>query len=123
MPKLRKLSGIDVVRILTALGFVDVRGRGSHRVLRRTVKVAKDEGNEVEEVQTITLPGRDTKPLAPRVLKRLYEDLQRFCSEADLKPHFLGEDAPPSADVPADKPSSDKVPSDKVSSEDKGIYF
>ena len=35
MPKLPGLSGADVIRALERLGFVQVRQRGSHVVLRR----------------------------------------------------------------------------------------
>ena len=35
MPKLPVLSGLQVVRVLESLGFVLVRQRGSHMVLRR----------------------------------------------------------------------------------------
>jgi len=36
MPKLRRVSGRQTVRALERLGFVQVRQRGSHVVLRRT---------------------------------------------------------------------------------------
>lgn len=35
MPKLPRLSGRDVVKALEALGFIVVRQRGSHIVMRR----------------------------------------------------------------------------------------
>lgn len=35
MPKLRRVSGQEVVRVLERLGFVQVRQRGSHVVLKR----------------------------------------------------------------------------------------
>jgi predicted RNA binding protein YcfA (HicA-like mRNA interferase family) len=35
MPKLRVLSAADVCRILRAHGFVEIRQRGSHIILRR----------------------------------------------------------------------------------------
>ena len=35
MPKLPVFSGADVVRALEALGFVQIRQRGSHVVMRR----------------------------------------------------------------------------------------
>ena len=35
MPKLPRISGADAVRILGQLGFVVVRQRGSHVILRR----------------------------------------------------------------------------------------
>ncbi|HKT87291.1 MAG TPA: type II toxin-antitoxin system HicA family toxin [Candidatus Sulfotelmatobacter sp.] len=36
MPKLPRVSGAETVRALTRLGFVQVRQRGSHVVLKRT---------------------------------------------------------------------------------------
>lgn len=36
MPKLPRVSGAEAVRALTRLGFVQVRQRGSHVVLKRT---------------------------------------------------------------------------------------
>ena len=36
MPKLPRVSGADVIRALMRLGFVQVRQRGSHVVLKRT---------------------------------------------------------------------------------------
>jgi predicted RNA binding protein YcfA (HicA-like mRNA interferase family) len=35
MPKLRRVSGQDAIRVLEQLGFVQVRQRGSHVVLKR----------------------------------------------------------------------------------------
>ena len=35
MPKLRRVSGAQAIRVLERLGFVQVRQRGSHVVLRR----------------------------------------------------------------------------------------
>lgn len=36
MPKLPRVSGADVIRALARLGFVQVRQRGSHVVLKRS---------------------------------------------------------------------------------------
>ncbi|MCJ7745529.1 MAG: type II toxin-antitoxin system HicA family toxin [Actinobacteria bacterium] len=35
MPKLRRVSGVETIRALEELGFVKVRQRGSHVVLKR----------------------------------------------------------------------------------------
>jgi len=35
MPKLRRVAGQDTIRVLERLGFVQVRQRGSHVVLKR----------------------------------------------------------------------------------------
>lgn len=55
MPKLPILSGAEIIRLLERLGFVQVRQRGSHVVLRRG-----DAGCVVplhREVKTGTLAG------------------------------------------------------------------
>ena len=36
MPKMPRVSGADVIRALAKLGFLQVRQRGSHVVLKRT---------------------------------------------------------------------------------------
>ena len=35
MPRLRRVSGVEAIRALERLGFVQVRQRGSHMVLKR----------------------------------------------------------------------------------------
>ena len=41
MPRLRRVSGREAIRVLEKLGFVQVRQRGSHVVLRKeTLEVA-----------------------------------------------------------------------------------
>jgi predicted RNA binding protein YcfA (HicA-like mRNA interferase family) len=82
MPKLRRLSGMDVVGILEQFGFVVVRVRGSHHILRRVLK---------EETQTINVPVHGSKPLATGMLKRLYRDIGRYIPEDKLKPHFYSD--------------------------------
>jgi predicted RNA binding protein YcfA (HicA-like mRNA interferase family) len=79
MPKLPRLSGKDVVKILEALGFAVVRIRGSHPIMRRTVS---------GHTQTVNVPVHGKKPLATGMTKRLYRDLQRYISEDELKEHF-----------------------------------
>ena len=83
MPKLRRLNGQDVLRVLHSYGFEIVRVRGSHHILRRTVIHAGK-----EETQTVNVPVHGSQPLAPGMLKRLYRDLQRYLSEADLHDSF-----------------------------------
>ena len=36
MPKLSRVSGLEAIRVLERLGFVQVRQRGSHIILKRT---------------------------------------------------------------------------------------
>ncbi len=86
MPKLRRLSGQDVVRILLQLGFEVVRIRGSHHIMRRIVII---EGKE--EAQTVNVPVHGNTPLATGMLKRLYRDLQRYVSDDDLRDGFYND--------------------------------
>jgi len=79
MPKLRRLSGKEIVKILEALGFVVVRVRGSHHIMRRIVD---------RHTQTVNVPVHGKKPLATGMIKRLYRDLQRYIDEDTLYPHF-----------------------------------
>ena len=79
MPKLRRLSGKEVVKILESLDFVVVRIRGSHHIMRRVI-----DGH----TQTINVPVHGNKPLAAGMLKRLYRDMQRYLPEDELKSHF-----------------------------------
>jgi predicted RNA binding protein YcfA (HicA-like mRNA interferase family) len=79
MPRLRRLSGRDVVRILEGLGFLVIRIRGSHHIMQRVV-----DGH----TQVVNVPVHGNKPLAPGMLKRLYRDLQRYIPEDELQSHF-----------------------------------
>lgn len=75
MPKLRRLSGRDIVSILESLGFQVARVRGSHHILKRIVD---------KQTQTVNVPVHGNKVLATGMLKRLYRDLQRYIPEDDL---------------------------------------
>lgn len=79
-PRLRRLSGADVVRALRAFGFEVVNTRGSHAKLRR-----ENRG----EVQILTIPLH--KELAPGTLHAIYRQAARFVSEEDLRRHFYSE--------------------------------
>jgi len=70
MPKLRRLSGQDVIRILEDFGFTVVRIRGSHHILRRVILIDK-----IEQTQTVNVPVHGSNPLATGMLMRLYGDL------------------------------------------------
>ena len=84
MPKLRRLSGSDIVRILEQnFGFTVIRIRGSHHILRRTVIVQRR-----EEIQTVNVPVHGSKPLAPGMLKRLYREMLRYFTEEELRKYF-----------------------------------
>jgi predicted RNA binding protein YcfA (HicA-like mRNA interferase family) len=81
MPRLRSLSGRDVVRILGGFGFDVVAIRGSHAKLRRTLSEGASE--------TLTVPLHDT--LAPGTIRAIYRQASRFIAERDLRAHFYPE--------------------------------
>jgi predicted RNA binding protein YcfA (HicA-like mRNA interferase family) len=62
MPKLRVLSGADVCRILRAHGFIEVRQRGSHIILRKQLPE-----------RGITVPVPNHKEIARGTLKSIIE--------------------------------------------------
>jgi predicted RNA binding protein YcfA (HicA-like mRNA interferase family) len=47
MPKLKRLSGKDVIKVLSYFGFEQVGHRGSHVKLKRVV---------IDSIQTLTIP-------------------------------------------------------------------
>ena len=76
-PRLRRLSGADVVRVLRTFGFEVVNTRGSHAKLRRDNR---------GEAQILTIPLH--KELAPGTLHAIYRQAARFVPEEELRPHF-----------------------------------
>jgi predicted RNA binding protein YcfA (HicA-like mRNA interferase family) len=64
MPRLRRLSGAEVIRILKQFDFEVIRIKGSHHILRRVVD---------GETQTINVPVHASQVLATGLLKRLYQ--------------------------------------------------
>ncbi len=78
MPKLRVLSGKEVVKILSKFGFEVVSQRGSHVKLRR---VLPDRTK-----QTLTIPLHDE--LDKGTLKAIIRQASRYIPEEELKPHF-----------------------------------
>jgi predicted RNA binding protein YcfA (HicA-like mRNA interferase family) len=80
MPRLRRLDGYEVIRILETFGFVVIRIRGSHHILRRTVR---------DETQTLNIPVHGHDPLKTGMLHATFRDACRYIAEEDLKPHFF----------------------------------
>jgi predicted RNA binding protein YcfA (HicA-like mRNA interferase family) len=81
MPKLKRLSGLDVVRIFEALGFEQISQRGSHVKLRRILP----DGTK----QTLTIPAHPE--LDKGTLKAIYRQAMRYIPESELQPHFYSE--------------------------------
>lgn len=77
MPKLRRLSGRDILTILQGFGFHQVSQRGSH------VKLARDVA-EAHQVLTVPLHAE----LDPGTLRAIFRQASRFISEQELRQHF-----------------------------------
>jgi predicted RNA binding protein YcfA (HicA-like mRNA interferase family) len=81
MPKLRRPSGRDVIRIFSALSFNEVARRGSHVKLRRVLQ----DGTR----QTLTVP--DHPELDTGTTRAIYRQALRYITEDELHPHFYAE--------------------------------
>ena len=81
MPKLKRLSGNEVVRIFASLGFFKVVQRGSHVKLRRVLP----DGLR----QTLTIPAH--AELDTGTLRAIYRQALRYIPESELHPHFYNE--------------------------------
>lgn len=90
MQRLRRLSGPEVVQIFERLGFVIIRVRGSHHVMRRTIQI-KQGVETMEEVQTINIPVHGNKPVGPGLLKRFFREASQYIPEEELKTYFYSE--------------------------------
>ena len=78
MPKLRILSGKEVVDILGTLGFLVAGQKGSHMKLKRT------HSNGTKQV--LIIPNH--QELDKGTLKAVYNQALKYVSEQDLKGHF-----------------------------------
>ena len=81
MPKLRRLSGAEVVRILGHLSFTVYSQRGSHVKLRRF-------GPEGEK-QTLTIPRH--RELDTGTLRAILRQASRYIPHEELKPYFYAD--------------------------------
>jgi predicted RNA binding protein YcfA (HicA-like mRNA interferase family) len=81
MPKLKRLSGQQVVSIFESLGFEQASQRGSHVKLRRVLP----DGTK----QTLTIPAHPE--LDKGTLKAIYRQAMRYVTEGELQPHFYSE--------------------------------
>ena len=77
MPKLKRLSGLDIVKILQNFGFATAGQKGSHIKLRRILK---------DGSQTLTIPRH--KELDKGTLQAIYRQASRYVDEDKLQPHF-----------------------------------
>ena len=81
MPRLKVLSGAEVVKILAIFGFQVASQRGSHIKLRRI----EDGGGQ----QTLTIPNH--KELDRGTLGAIYRQASRYVPESELRSHFYVE--------------------------------
>jgi len=78
MPRLRRLAGAEVVRILGQFGFAVHSQRGSHIKLRRVLS----DGTR----QTLTVPAHSE--LDTGTCRAILRQAARFVADEDLRPHF-----------------------------------
>lgn len=81
MPKLKTLSGQEVVDIFAALGFIVVNQRGSHVKLKRIVLP--------DTAQTLTVPLHEE--LDKGTLKAIYRQASRYIPQDELRRYFYSE--------------------------------
>ncbi|MDP3090874.1 MAG: type II toxin-antitoxin system HicA family toxin [Nitrospira sp.] len=77
MPKLRRVSGRELLTILQRFGFQQASQRGSHVKLVREV-------DGVRQVLTVPLHAE----LDSGTLRAIFRQASRFVSEGELRPHF-----------------------------------
>ena len=80
MPRLKVLSGEDVIKILESFNFVVVAQKGSHVKLRRKTD---------QITQTLTIPNHEE--LDRGTLRAIFNQALKYISEAELIPHFYSE--------------------------------
>ena len=78
MPKLRTLSGSEVVKIVNTFGFQMTSQKGSHIKLQRILP----DGTK----QTLTIPFHDE--LDKGTIKAIYRQALRYIPENELRAHF-----------------------------------
>jgi predicted RNA binding protein YcfA (HicA-like mRNA interferase family) len=81
MPKLKRLSGDDLLRTFSRFGFQPVSQRGSHIKLRRTLPGGAR--------QTLTIVLHDE--LDKGTTRAIYRQALRFIAEPELEPYFYSD--------------------------------
>ena len=81
MPKLRILSGSDLLTIFLNFGFQKVAQKGSH------IKLARYLNDDTKQI--LTIPNHDE--LDKGTLKAIYRQALRYLQEQDLKSYFYSE--------------------------------
>jgi len=78
MPKIKSLTGKEVIKVFSNFGFEVVSQKGSHVKLRRVLA----DGTR----QTLTVPLH--KELDKGTLRAIYKQALKYISEKELKPYF-----------------------------------
>lgn len=81
MPKLKRLSGQDTIKIFASFGFNVAGQKGSHVKLARILA----DGSK----QPLTIPAHSE--LDKGTLKAIIRQASRYIPETELKPHFYSE--------------------------------
>lgn len=82
MPKLKTLSGKDVLKIFRKFGFEKVDQEGSHVKIRRQLLAGGR--------QSLTIPLHDEIDIG--TLKAIFRQALRYIPDNDLRPHFYTDD-------------------------------
>lgn len=81
MPKLKILSGSDIVKILEKFGFSIFSQKGSHIKMKRIL------GGDIKQI--LTIPNH--KEMDSGTLKAIFRQSGRFVPETELRPYFYSE--------------------------------
>ncbi len=84
MPKLKTLSGPDIIKILKKFNFEIERQKGSHIKLMRVVSNGVDDAE-----QKLTVPNH--RELDKGTVKAIYNQSLKYISESELKKYFYFE--------------------------------
>lgn len=79
MPRLRRLSGREIIAIFEQFGFVVIRIDGSHHHMRRQV-----EGKN----QYLLVSVHSRKSLGPGLIRTIYRQALEYIPEDELRPFF-----------------------------------
>jgi predicted RNA binding protein YcfA (HicA-like mRNA interferase family) len=82
MPRLRSLSGADIIKILERFGFEVIGIKGSHHKLRRIVD---------EQKQTLHVPVHGKQTIPSGTLHSIYKQASTYIAEDELKSYFYAD--------------------------------
>lgn len=82
MPRLRRLSGAEIIKILEGFGFEVISIKGSHHKLRRIVHGQK---------QTLNVAVHGSKPVSTGTLRSIYREACVYIPEDKLQSYFYGD--------------------------------